>query len=142
MQMVSEAEETLCHCTVKQAKEHPTVNRMRCPYRSIIVAVLAMKHLIALNPTVTSWNPDMGFWIRWSCLNHITFQCNDTLDDSFLWDVGMAAMNKEESSQIGQSRTALGTLKLEPLMVTGHKSVTVVSQRPQSYIQIDQSPSG
>jgi len=57
-------------------------------YWSKVVAVLAMKHLIAFDPTVTSGYPDMSLWIWSPRLNNVALQCYNSFDNGSIRFVG------------------------------------------------------
>lgn len=50
-------------------------------YRAIIVTIQRMCQIIALNPDVAGWNHGVGKGIRWTSLNVVSRESNDSFHD-------------------------------------------------------------
>lgn len=65
------------------------------PYRSIVITIPAVKHLITLNPAMSTRDTNVSLWIRRPCLDNITLQRDNPFDHYLFWLVRVAIIPME-----------------------------------------------
>lgn len=56
-------------------------------YRSVVITVRAVEHLVALDPAVPLGDPDLCLWVGGARLDHIALQRHDPFDHCPFWDI-------------------------------------------------------